>query len=214
MKTFEEHISDVVASRGSFNILFESGMYSLLSDLDRIVKLLRDAGVSFEVIGGVAVNTHLLASGQRSRMFVTADVDLLAERGELPQITRAAESAGYQAKKIVGGYMLIRPGQRVAEAVHIVFAGEKSKSTQAVVHPQVRPEEMALFELEIPVAPLVDLVQMKLSSLRAKDVVHLEILEDAGMITPDIEAALPEALRENLKDARRQFERDRPDVDN
>lgn len=213
MKTFEEHLSSVVVNRGWFNTLFETGMYSLQSELERVVKLLREAGVPFEVIGGVAVNAHLLASDQRSRMFVTADVDLLTEREHLSDIIRAAESSGYQAKKIIGGYMLIRPGQRVAEAVHFVFAGEKSKSTQVIVHPQVRPQEMPFFELQIPVAPLSDLVKMKLSSLRAKDVVHLQILEDAGMITRDIEADLPEVLKENLKEARRQFERDKPDVE-
>ncbi len=213
MKTFDEHISAAIASRGWFNTFFESGMYSLQGELERVVKLLREAEVPFEVIGGVAVNAHLLASGQRSRMFVTGDVDLLTEREQLPAIIRSGESAGYQAKKIVGGYMLIRPGQRVAEAVHFVFAGEKSKSTQAVVHPHVRPEEMPFFELQIPVAPLADLVKMKLSSLRAKDVVHLQILEDAGMITPEIEAGLPEELKESLKEARKQFERDKPDVE-
>ena len=167
MKTFEEHLADIAQHR-SFNIVFEAGMFSLSNDVERIVKLLRDAGASFELIGGVAVNAHLLAAGERSRMFVTADIDLLVERNELSEIVRAAEPGGYRAKKIIGGFMLIRPDQRPAEAIHMVFAGEKSKSTQPISHPQVRAEEMSLFELQVPVAPLGDLVQMKLSSLARK----------------------------------------------
>jgi hypothetical protein len=212
MKTFEEYLSGV-ARYGSFNILFENGMYSLLSDVERIVKLLREAGVSFELIGGVAVNAHLLAAKERSRTFVTRDVDLLVDRSELPRIVQAGEANGYQAKKIIGGYMLIRPDQRPADAVHMVFAGETSKSTQPLVHPQVRAEEMDLFELRVPVAPLSDLVRMKLSSLRVKDLVHLEILDDAGLITPELEAELPPVLSERLHEARKQFERDKPDVE-
>jgi hypothetical protein len=213
MKTFEEYLSGVARRYGSFNILFENGMYSLLSDVERIVKVLREAGVSFELIGGVAVNAHLLAAKERSRTFVTRDVDLLVDRSELAKIVEASEANGYQAKKIIGGYMLIRPDQRPADAVHMVFAGEKSKSTQPVVHPQVRAEEIDLFELRIPVAPLSDLVRMKLSSLRTKDLVHLQILDDAELITPDIERELPPVLEERLKQARKQFEQDQPDVE-
>jgi hypothetical protein len=213
MKTFAEYLSGVAQHHGSVNILFESGMYSLLSDLERIVKLLREADVSFELIGGMAVNAHLLAADERSRTFVTRDIDLLVERSELPRIVQAGEAGGYQAKKIVGGYMLIRPDQRPAEAVHMVFAGENSKSTQPLVHPQVRAEEMDLFETRVPVAPLNDLVRMKLSSMRVKDLVHLQILDECGLITPDIEEELAPALCERLNQARKQFAQDEPDVE-
>jgi hypothetical protein len=212
MKTFEEYLSGV-ARQGSVNVLFEAGMYSLLNDLERIVKLLQKANVSFELIGGMAVNAHLLAAGQRSRTFVTRDIDFLVDRNELQDITKAAEAGGYQAKKIIGGYMLIRPEQQPAEAVHLVFAGERSKSTQPTAHPQIQAEERDVFDVMVPVAPLRDLVQMKLNSLRAKDLVHLQILDESGLITADIEQELPGIHRERLDQARRQFEQDEPDVE-
>lgn len=213
MKTFDEYLSEVVASRGSYNILFETGMYSLMSDVERIVKLLREANVSFELIGGMAVNVHLVAAGERSRTFVTRDVDILVQRNELDAIVQAAEAGDYEAKKIIGGYMLIRPDQKPAEAVHMVFAGEKSKSTQPVPHPQLQPEEKLAFDFAVPVAPLSDLVLMKLNSMRAKDLVHLEILDDAELITPAIERGLPAVLQERLSEARRQFAENKPDVE-
>lgn len=213
MKTFEEHLSDVVATHGSFNILFETGMYSLLNDVERIVKLLREASVTFELVGGMAVNAHLLAAGERSRTFVTADVDLLVYRSELDAIVRAAEDGGYAAKKIAGGFMLIRPEQKPAEAVHLIFAGEKSKSTHPLPHPQVQAKEMEVFNLTVPVAPLADLVRMKLNSLRNKDLVHLEILDSTGLITAEIEQGLPTELQERLQQARVRFAEDQPDVE-
>ncbi len=167
MKTFQEYLSSA-AHEGTVNVLFEAGMYSLLDDLERIVNLLRQAGVSFEVIGGMAVNAHLLAARERSRTFVTRDIDLLVRRDDLSKIVAAAEAGGYQAK-IVGGHMLIRPSQQPAEAVHLVFSGERSKSIHPLPHPPIRPEEKQLFELIVPVAPLSDLVRMKLNSLRPKD---------------------------------------------
>src|SRR5579864_7170536 len=123
MQAFAEFL-EKAAKQGAVNLLFESAMYSLADELDQIAKVLTQANIPFEVIGGMAVNAHLLASDQRSRTFVTKDIDLLVQRDDLTNIIRAAEAAGYRARKIVGGFMLIRPGQQPAEAVHMVFAGE------------------------------------------------------------------------------------------
>jgi hypothetical protein len=212
MKTFQDYLSSA-AHEGTVNVLFEAGMYSLLDDLERIVSLLRQAGVAFEVVGGMAVNAHLLAARERSRTFVTRDIDLLVRRSDLPNIVAAAETAGYLAKKIVGGYMLIRADQQPAEAVHLVFSGERSKSIHPLPHPPIRPEEKQLFEMTIPVAPLADLVQMKLNSFRPKDLVHLETLDNAGLINAEIEANLLPALGQRLREARAQFELNEPDVE-
>ena len=43
---------------------------------------------------------------------------------------------------------------------------------------------------------------MKLTSFRAKDEAHLKDMDEAGLITPDIEAELPDALRERLLQVR------------
>jgi hypothetical protein len=186
-------------------------MHSLVNDLEDITKTLHAAEVQFEIVGGVAVNAHILPL-HRSRSFVTRDIDILVNRKDLQRIAHAAESLGYQAKKMMGGYTLIRPEQNLAEAIHLIFAGEKSKSTQLSPHPALDPESKELFGVTIPVAPLVDLIQMKLNSLRPKDVIHLETLDDVGLITPAIERELPPALRARLKEARRQIADSKPDV--
>jgi hypothetical protein len=67
--------------------------------------------------------------------------------------------------------------------------------------------------MTIPVAPLKDLLQMKLNSLRPKDLIHLEVLDEAGLITPTLERGLPQALQERLKEARQQIAENKPDVE-
>ena len=43
---------------------------------------------------------------------------------------------------------------------------------------------------------------MKLTSFRAKDEAHLKDLDEAGLITPEIEVGLPPLLRERLSRTR------------
>ncbi len=113
MKTFEQFVAESAQQSGGVNLVFEAGMYSLTNDLAQIIQALRDASVQFEVVGGVAVNAHIFAS-HRSRSFVTRDIDVLIHRRDLEQTARAAESLGYRAKKMMGGYTLIRPEQDLA----------------------------------------------------------------------------------------------------
>lgn len=212
MQTFQEFLSNA-ARAGGVNLLFESAMYSLVDELEKIARTLSDAGVRFEVIGGMAVNAHLLAAQQRSRTFVTRDIDLLVQRSDLPAIIRAAEAAAYTPKKMMGEFMLLRPGQQAAEAVHLVFVGEKSRSSHPLVYPPIRPEDKEVLGIAVPVAVLADLVQMKLNSYRAKDLVHLEVLDSSGLITAEIEGQLPAVLLERLGAARQQFSEEEPDVE-
>jgi hypothetical protein len=212
MKSFDAFLTDSAQYPGGINLVFEAGMYSLTIDLEKILNALQNAGVQFEIVGGVAVNAHIFPRN-RSRSFVTRDIDVLIRRDDLERAARAAEPLGYQAKKMMGGYTLIRPEQELAEAVHLLFVGEKSKSTQPLPHPDLHPEEKDFLGIVVPVAPLRDLLQMKLSSLRPKDLVHLEILDEAGLITAAMESELPDALRERLTEARKRIAEDKPDIE-
>ncbi len=102
--------------------LYERGMACLTDDLERIVNVLIAAGIAFEVIGGVAVNAHIMQQ-HRSRSFVTRDVDLLIRREDLDIVVEAGRAAGYEGRKIMGSHMLIRAGQETGEAVHLFFSG-------------------------------------------------------------------------------------------
>ena len=54
----------------------------------------------------------------------------------------------------------------------------------------------------ILIAPVADLVRMKLTSFRLKDKVHIQDLDSVGLITPEIEQSLSEPLRQRLAEVR------------
>ena len=54
----------------------------------------------------------------------------------------------------------------------------------------------------VPLAPVLDLVRMKLTSFRLRDRVHLKDMDGVGLITPETEAQLPPALRDRLRAVR------------
>ena len=52
------------------------------------------------------------------------------------------------------------------------------------------------------VIPVADLLRMKLSSWRLTDQVHIQGMDAAGLITPELEGGLPAELRERLRQVR------------
>ena len=54
----------------------------------------------------------------------------------------------------------------------------------------------------ILIAPVAELVHMKLTSFRVKDKVHIQDLDGVGLITAEIEAGLSEPLRQRLAEVR------------
>jgi len=51
-------------------------------------------------------------------------------------------------------------------------------------------------------APVADLVRMKLTSYRLKDRVHIQDMDAAGLITAEVEGRLPNKLRRRLAEIR------------
>ncbi|MFL6417580.1 MAG: hypothetical protein ACJ74Y_18145 [Bryobacteraceae bacterium] len=148
----------------------------------------------------------IFSAAKRSRSFLTRDIDVLIRRSDLDQIVRVAILLGYEPKRMLGDYALIGPGQESSEPLHLLFVGEKPKSSYPIANPDLNPGEKTLFGFTIPVAPLRDLLIIELNSLGPKDVVHLEVLDQVGFITPELERDLPETLRGRLALARQQFD--------
>jgi hypothetical protein len=96
--------------------------------------------------------------------------------------------------------MLVQAGESSARrAVHLIFTGEKVKAS----YPEAAPSLGLGRKLHgVRLVPLADLVRMKLTSFRSKDETHLKDLDEAGLITPEIEADLSEVLRARLAQAR------------
>jgi hypothetical protein len=89
---------------------------------------------------------------------------------------------------------------RARSAVHLVFVGEKVRPEYVEPVPRFSP---AVRTTEgVLLIAVADLVRMKLTSFRLRDRVHLQDLDSVGLITPEIEAGLPPALRDRLCDLR------------
>ena len=96
--------------------------------------------------------------------------------------------------------MLVDVAQpRARSAVHLVFLNEKVRPEYSEVVPASPPSKTSE---GILLAPVADLVLMKLTSYRLKDRVHIQDLDSVGLISPEIEAQLPRLHRDRLAEIR------------
>ena len=85
--------------------------------------------------------------------------------------------------------------------LHLVFVREKGSARMICPPFQGFPSPRQTVE-EVLLAPVPDLVRMKLTSFRLKDKTHIVDMDSVGLITPEIEAGLPDALRDRLQQVR------------
>ena len=131
---------------------------------------------------------------------LTSDVDAAIDRPNLPAVIEAAQKAGWVFRRTAGIDVLIDEAQpRARSAVHLVFLNEKVRPEYAEAVPASPPDST---REGIPVAPVADLVHMKLTSCRLKDRVHIQHLDGVGLISPEIEACLPKVLLDRFAEIR------------
>ena len=171
----------------------------LIDRMKRLHAMLTAAGVPYRIVGGMAVFIHVFERDPlRARL--TADVDASISRADLPLVVDAARKAGLQYRHVADVDMLLDAGAKQARsAVHLIFAGEKVRADYGESVPNSPPDRTSEGVL---IAPVADLVRMKLTSYRLKDRVHIQDLDAVGLITAAMEADLPEALRLRLAEVR------------
>lgn len=99
--------------------------------------------------------------------------------------------------------MLLPHGEtRARNAVHLIFSGEKARPDQTAPNPPVRPEYLSIHGVEVAVISAPDLVWMKLSNNRDIDRVHIRDMDSVGLVTRELEQALPPFLRTRLQEIR------------
>jgi hypothetical protein len=181
------------------NSFFEERVDDLFDLANLIERAFRSAGLDYRVIGGLATYLYV-EEAEPDAGRLTKDIDIVVCRADLEKIARAAESFGLRYRHAGGLDMLVRAGEPSARrAVHLVFSGEKVRAD----YPEPVPELGKSITLRgIRLIPLADLVRMKLTSFRAKDETHIVDLDEAGLITVDLEAGLPPILRDRLEQAR------------
>jgi hypothetical protein len=88
---------------------------------------------------------------------------------------------------------------KARSAVHLLFLNEKVRPEYTEAVPDSVPDRT---REGILVAPVADLVRMKLTSYRLKDRVHIQDLDGVGLIDSEIEESLPRVLLDRLAEIR------------
>jgi hypothetical protein len=179
---------------------YDLHVQQLLDTVRRLTQALTQAGIEYRVIDGVAVFLHVHERDPLAARS-TRDVDIAVDRAQLEAIAEAVRSFGFTYRHVAGIDMLVDAREpKARSAVHLVFVREKVRPEYVEPVPAFSPP--ARTAEGVPLASVADLVRMKLTSYRLKDRVHLQDLDAVGLITPDVEARLPEVLRERLREVR------------
>jgi hypothetical protein len=179
---------------------YDRHVEQLFELLHRVTSALRAAHLQYRVIGGVAVFLHVSERDPLAAR-VTRDIDLAVDRADLEAIGKAVRSVGLEYRHTTGIDMLVDSASPSARsAVHLVMIGERVRPD----YPEPVPGFSTPVETSegVLLSPVADLIRMKLTSYRLKDRVHVQDLDAAGLITPSIEADLPEELHRRLIEIR------------
>ena len=171
----------------------------LFEKMRRLAAALKAAGIPYRVVGGMGV--FFQVSGVDENLArLTRDIDVAVQRSDLNRVIAAAERAGFAYRHAAGVDMLVdQSKERPGSLIHFIFAYEKVRPADLAAVPFSEPTLMADGVL---IASVQDLLRMKLTSFRLKDKVHIQDMDGAGLITPEIEAALPQPMRERLAEVR------------
>ena len=145
----------------------------------RATAALEKAGIPYAMAGGNAVAAWV-ARVDRAAVRNTQDVDILVRRSDLPAIKAALEGVGFVQATVMDVVCFIDgPSGSPRDAIHLLFAGEKVRTTYplptADVTESVPADDYAIVTLEA-------LVRMKLNSFRDKDRTHLRDFISLGLI--------------------------------
>jgi hypothetical protein len=165
--------------------------------LQRATAALESAGVRYAVVGGNAVAAWV-SQVDPAAARNTVDVDLLIERVDFEKVKAALAAAGfvYRHAKSVDMF-LDGPQGKPREAIHTIFAGEKVRAEYSEPAPALTHVAR---HTSFNVLAFDALVNMKLTSFRLKDQVHIQDLIEVGLLDQSALARFPAELSERLKE--------------
>jgi hypothetical protein len=179
---------------------YDKHVEQLFEVMKRVHNALTNAGIDYRIVGGMGVFFQVSERDPIAGR-LTKDVDIAIRREDLERIASAVQEFGFKYRHAAGVDMLVDATQpKVRSAVHFVFTREKVRPEYLEPVPDFsRP---TVTQEGLLLASVADLLKMKLTSLRLKDKVHIIDMDGVGLITPEIENALPETLRLRLQQVR------------
>jgi hypothetical protein len=128
---------------------------------------------------------------------LTPDVDICIRRRDLDKILPFVDRHRFQLVVRSGiDTLLDRDEPKTRRAVHLIYSGEKVRADYLAPVPEIEtPELIDGFRI----APISQLLVMKLTSNKLKDQAHIRDLLNVDLITPEMEAAIPDFLRERYE---------------
>ena len=182
------------------NTFFEMKVDRIRDLAQRLHVALDAAGVPYRVVGGYATFVHVDKIDPIAAR-LTRDLDVAISRNDLERIIDAVTPHGFRYRHAAGVDMLVDSELLGAKnAVHLVFMNEKVRPEY--LEPVPGFSDPVVTAEGVLLAPVADLVRMKLTSFRLKDRVHVQDLDAVGLITPEIEASLSDALSTRLAEVR------------
>ena len=179
---------------------YDKHLEQLTATAVRVCNALRQAGIDHRVVGGLAVLFHVQSRDPLAAR-LTKDVDLAVNRADLPRIAEAVRPLGLEYRHVAGVDKLVDSvAPKARSGVHLLFAGERVRPTDFEPVPTL--SEPGVEDHGILVTSIASIVRMKLISFRLRDKTHLIDMDSVGLITPEIEAGLPDALCERLQQVR------------
>jgi hypothetical protein len=181
------------------NSFFETRVQQLFTLVEVVEHAFASAGLEYRVVGGLAAYLYV-EEREPDAGRLTKDIDITVRREDLAAIAKAVDPFGLKYRHVDGIDMLVQADQPSARrAVHMIFSGEKVSPDYSEAVPEIGPCRILQ---GVRLVPAKDLIRMKLTSFRLKDEMHLKDLDEAGVITLEIESALTPLHRQRLQQVR------------
>ncbi|GMV80119.1 MAG: hypothetical protein AMXMBFR7_13030 [Planctomycetota bacterium] len=171
---------------------------------------LGNAGVPHAVVGGLALSAHW-APACRLAERATQDLVIWPRKVELKAAPKAISPWGYRYRKAMRlhAFMPLRHGTHFAEGFRITWAGEKVRPKYLHPTPELNDEDRELDAGGVCYLSLPALLKMKLTSLWAKGITHVQNLIQWKLLTLKVEASLPADLRERHRKIKQDYKKER-----
>ena len=183
------------------NAHYERHVDELIELASRFATALSKAGIEYRIVGGLGVYLHVNEVDPIAAR-LTRDIDAAVSRADIERIAQVVRPFGLEFRHVAGVDMFVDAEQPTARrAVHLLCVREKVRPEYVEPVPGFS-EAPAIHGLLV--APVADLVRMKLTSFRLRDRVHLKDMDAVGLITPETEAGLSPTLLERLQQVRQE----------